>query len=169
MLRETVRASRTPPSIGTGQVTPPWAGVVQPARHEAVAAVLGDHQVRPRPDDERHGARDRDHKASAVAELAQQILGQRARRRRHQDSVEGRTVPAAQGMGIRLFDRGPLEARRSEIVRSDRHQCGNDLEAEDAPHRAQKDTVRFVYRDGVPYDLVERIAAALAAQHRAEA
>ena len=44
-----------------------------------------------------------------------------------------------------------------------------DLEAEVAPYRAQKDTVRFVYRDGVPYDLVERIAAALAAQHRAEA
>ena len=41
------------------------------------------------------------------------------------------------------------------------------LEAEVAPHRAQKDTVRFVYRDGVPYDLVERIAVALAEHHQA--
>ncbi len=39
------------------------------------------------------------------------------------------------------------------------------LEAEVAPHRSSKDTVQFFYRDGVPYDLVERVAAALAAQH----
>ncbi|GAA1476248.1 iron chaperone [Nocardioides aestuarii] len=40
------------------------------------------------------------------------------------------------------------------------------LETEVAPHRAAKDTVRFFYRDGVPYDLVERIAAGLAVHHR---
>ena len=42
-----------------------------------------------------------------------------------------------------------------------------DLEAEVAPHRAKKDTVQFFYADGVPYDLIERIARALAARHRA--
>lgn len=42
-----------------------------------------------------------------------------------------------------------------------------DLEAEVAPYRSSKDTVQFLYRDGVPYDLVERVAAALAAQHAA--
>ncbi|GAA2470662.1 hypothetical protein GCM10009858_04950 [Terrabacter carboxydivorans] len=42
-----------------------------------------------------------------------------------------------------------------------------DLEAEVAPHRATKDTVQFFYADGVPYDLVERIARALAARHTA--
>ncbi len=36
------------------------------------------------------------------------------------------------------------------------------LEAELEPYRTHKDTVRFVYRDGVPYDLVERVAAELA-------
>jgi uncharacterized protein YdhG (YjbR/CyaY superfamily) len=36
-----------------------------------------------------------------------------------------------------------------------------ELEAQVAPYRTHKDTVRFVYRDGVPYDLVERVAAAL--------
>ena len=40
-----------------------------------------------------------------------------------------------------------------------------DLEAEVASHRTGKDTVQFVYRDGVPYDLVERIARALAEVH----
>lgn len=39
------------------------------------------------------------------------------------------------------------------------------LEAEVAPHRTAKDTVRFLYRDGVPYDLVERIVVALAQLH----
>jgi uncharacterized protein YdhG (YjbR/CyaY superfamily) len=36
------------------------------------------------------------------------------------------------------------------------------LEAEVATHRTGKDTVRFTYREGVPYELVERIVAALA-------
>ena len=40
-----------------------------------------------------------------------------------------------------------------------------DLEAEVAPHRAKKDTVQFFYKDPVPYDLIERIARALAARH----
>lgn len=40
-----------------------------------------------------------------------------------------------------------------------------DLEAEVAPFRTAKDTVRLVYRDPVPYDLVGRIARALAEQH----
>ena len=39
-----------------------------------------------------------------------------------------------------------------------------ELEAEVAPLRTQKDTVRLLYRDPVPVDLVERIAAALARQ-----
>ena len=43
---------------------------------------------------------------------------------------------------------------------------GPDLEAEVEPYRTAKDTARFFYRDGVPYDLVERIAAGLAAHHR---
>ncbi|KRF42591.1 hypothetical protein ASH01_17400 [Terrabacter sp. Soil811] len=42
-----------------------------------------------------------------------------------------------------------------------------DLEAEIAPHRAAKDTVQFFYKDPVPYDLIERVARALAARHRA--
>ncbi|MGO4603921.1 iron chaperone [Terrabacter sp. 2YAF2] len=42
-----------------------------------------------------------------------------------------------------------------------------DLEAEVGPHRAKKDTVQFFYVDGVPFDLIERIARALAARHRA--
>ena len=41
------------------------------------------------------------------------------------------------------------------------------LEAEVAPHRAKKDTVQFFYKDPVPYDLIERVAAALAARHSA--
>jgi uncharacterized protein YdhG (YjbR/CyaY superfamily) len=40
-----------------------------------------------------------------------------------------------------------------------------DLEAEVAPHRAQKDTVQFFYRDPPPTELIERIARALAAKH----
>ena len=40
-----------------------------------------------------------------------------------------------------------------------------DLEAEVAPHRAGKDTVQFFYKDPVPYDLIERVARALAARH----
>ena len=39
------------------------------------------------------------------------------------------------------------------------------LEAEVAPHRAKKDTVQFFYKDPVPYDLIERVARALAARH----
>ena len=35
------------------------------------------------------------------------------------------------------------------------------LEAEVAPYRAAKDTVRFRYRDPVPWDLVERLIAEL--------
>jgi len=40
-----------------------------------------------------------------------------------------------------------------------------ELEAEVAPHRAKKDTVQFFYKDPVPYDLIERVARALAARH----
>jgi uncharacterized protein YdhG (YjbR/CyaY superfamily) len=40
------------------------------------------------------------------------------------------------------------------------------LEERLAPYRTHKDTVRFVYRDGVPYDLVEQVAAALAERNR---
>jgi uncharacterized protein YdhG (YjbR/CyaY superfamily) len=36
-----------------------------------------------------------------------------------------------------------------------------DLEAEVAPYRAAKDTVRFRYKDPVPTDLVERLIAEL--------
>jgi uncharacterized protein YdhG (YjbR/CyaY superfamily) len=39
-----------------------------------------------------------------------------------------------------------------------------ELEARVAPYRAAKDTVQLVYRTGVPYDLVEEIAAAVAAR-----
>ena len=41
----------------------------------------------------------------------------------------------------------------------------DELEEQVAPHRTGKDTVQFVYRDGVPYGLIERIAAALAELH----
>jgi uncharacterized protein YdhG (YjbR/CyaY superfamily) len=37
----------------------------------------------------------------------------------------------------------------------------DDLEAELAPYRTHKDTVRFLYRHPVPYDLVERVASAI--------
>lgn len=43
------------------------------------------------------------------------------------------------------------------------------LESEVAPYRTHKDSVRFPYRAPVPYDLVERIAAALAASPRSPA
>ena len=36
---------------------------------------------------------------------------------------------------------------------------GGDLEREVAPYRTHQDTVRFMYADPVPEDLVERIAA----------
>ena len=36
-----------------------------------------------------------------------------------------------------------------------------DLEAEVAPYRTAKDTVRFRYRESVPWDLVERLIADL--------
>ncbi len=41
----------------------------------------------------------------------------------------------------------------------------DDLEAEVAPYRSKKDSVTFQYRDAVPLDLIERVAAALAARH----
>ena len=40
-----------------------------------------------------------------------------------------------------------------------------DLEAEVAPYRAAKDTVKLLYKNPVPTELVERIAVALRAQH----
>ena len=40
-----------------------------------------------------------------------------------------------------------------------------ELEAEVAPYRAAKDTVKLLYKKPVPTDLVERIAVALRAQH----
>ena len=40
-----------------------------------------------------------------------------------------------------------------------------ELEAEVAPYRSQKDTAKFLYRDPVPTDLVERIAVALRDLH----
>ncbi|MBO9534182.1 MAG: DUF1801 domain-containing protein [Solirubrobacteraceae bacterium] len=42
-----------------------------------------------------------------------------------------------------------------------------DLEAEAAPFRAKKDSVNFKYAQGIPLDLIGRIAAALAAKHSA--
>ena len=38
---------------------------------------------------------------------------------------------------------------------------GADLESEVGPYRAAKDTVRFRYKDPVPWDLVERLVAEL--------
>ncbi|KRD43601.1 hypothetical protein ASE38_05110 [Cellulomonas sp. Root930] len=40
-----------------------------------------------------------------------------------------------------------------------------ELEAEVAPHRSAKDTVKLLYRDPVPTDLIERIATALRSRH----
>ncbi|MEH3053920.1 MAG: DUF1801 domain-containing protein [Patulibacter minatonensis] len=39
------------------------------------------------------------------------------------------------------------------------------LASEIAPFRAKKDSVTFRYADGVPLDLIARVAAALAAKH----
>src|SRR4051794_16436721 len=41
------------------------------------------------------------------------------------------------------------------------------LETEVSPYRTKKDSVTFKYKDGVPYDLIERIAAALGSARRA--
>lgn len=41
-----------------------------------------------------------------------------------------------------------------------------DLERDLAPYRIEKDTVRFLYSEPIPYDLITRIAAFLAARHR---
>lgn len=41
------------------------------------------------------------------------------------------------------------------------------LEAEVAPYRAAKDTVRFPYRQPIPYDLIARLVAALVAAQAA--
>jgi uncharacterized protein YdhG (YjbR/CyaY superfamily) len=40
-----------------------------------------------------------------------------------------------------------------------------DLEGEVAPFRTKKDSVNFAYKEGVPLELIGRIAAALAAKH----
>jgi uncharacterized protein YdhG (YjbR/CyaY superfamily) len=40
-----------------------------------------------------------------------------------------------------------------------------EIEAELAPYRAAKDSLNFVYAKPVPYDLIERVAAALYAKH----
>jgi uncharacterized protein YdhG (YjbR/CyaY superfamily) len=40
-----------------------------------------------------------------------------------------------------------------------------ELEAQIAPYRAQKDTVQFFYDKPVPYELIGRVAAALAKRH----
>ena len=42
-----------------------------------------------------------------------------------------------------------------------------ELEAEVAPYRSAKDTVKLMYADPIPYDLVQRIAAELGAMRRA--
>ncbi|KAA1425025.1 DUF1801 domain-containing protein [Mumia zhuanghuii] len=39
------------------------------------------------------------------------------------------------------------------------------LETTVAPYRSGKDSVRFPYRDPIPYDLIEQVAAALGKQH----
>ena len=41
-----------------------------------------------------------------------------------------------------------------------------ELEERIAPYRASKDTVQFFYDKPVPYELIGRVAAALAARHR---
>jgi len=41
-----------------------------------------------------------------------------------------------------------------------------DLEAEVAPYRAAKDTVRFRYRDPIPYGLIERLVTASLMRHQ---
>jgi len=42
----------------------------------------------------------------------------------------------------------------------------DELEHELAPYRAAKDSLNFVYTKPVPYDLIERVAAALSEKHR---
>ena len=42
-----------------------------------------------------------------------------------------------------------------------------DLEAEIAPYRAAKDTIRLPLRDDIPYELIGRLAATLAAMRAA--
>ena len=42
------------------------------------------------------------------------------------------------------------------------------LEAEIAPYRAKKDSVRFRYADPIPYDLITRVSAEIARRRRAE-
>ena len=42
-----------------------------------------------------------------------------------------------------------------------------DLEAEIAPHRAAKDTVRFPLKSSVPFDLVERVVSELVRRRQA--
>jgi uncharacterized protein YdhG (YjbR/CyaY superfamily) len=46
---------------------------------------------------------------------------------------------------------------------------GADLEADVGPYRAAKDTVRFRYKDPVPWDLVERLIAELVRRLEARA
>ncbi|MGH1564590.1 hypothetical protein [Mumia sp. DW29H23] len=43
-----------------------------------------------------------------------------------------------------------------------------DVRPQVAPYRSGKDSLRFRYRDPVPYDLIERVAAALGRQHASE-
>ena len=45
-------------------------------------------------------------------------------------------------------------------------QSDSQLEEAVAPYRSTKDTLRFRYRDPIPYDLIARIAAARAADVR---
>ncbi|MGH2547895.1 MAG: iron chaperone [Thermomicrobiales bacterium] len=41
---------------------------------------------------------------------------------------------------------------------------GGDLEDQVAPYRSAKDTVQFPYKQPIPYDLIEEVAAILAAK-----
>lgn len=41
-----------------------------------------------------------------------------------------------------------------------------ELESAVAPHRSEKDSVTFPWKDPVPFDLIERIAAAIVTRHR---
>ena len=43
-----------------------------------------------------------------------------------------------------------------------------DLEREIAPYRTKTDTVRFLYKKPIPYDLIERLIEALLPIRRAE-
>lgn len=42
------------------------------------------------------------------------------------------------------------------------------LQTEVEPYRAEKDSVVFLYSAPIPYDLIERIACAVAAKHRTD-